>query len=52
VAIIIVEIDLTGIDRTATTILVATVITAITVPILEIHASFARNYIAVYRSIR
>jgi hypothetical protein len=52
VAIIIVEIDLTGINRTAITILVATVTTATTAPILEIHASFARNQIAVYGSIR
>jgi hypothetical protein len=52
VAIIIVEIDLTGINRIATTILVVTVTTAITVPILEIYASFARNQIAVYKSIR
>jgi hypothetical protein len=52
VAIIIVEIDLTGINRTAITILVATVTTAITVPILEIYALFARNQIAIYRSIR
>jgi hypothetical protein len=47
-----VEIDLTGTDRTATTILVATVTTATTAPILEIHALFARNQIAVYGSIR
>jgi hypothetical protein len=43
VAIIIVEIDFTGTNQIATTILVATVITIITVPILEIYASFARN---------